>query len=337
MIGRSQAQQALARRGNEIIRHSDDALASASDFDKPNVVLFIHGFTADASYLRRLMDQFAGAGFHPLAFNYACFDGIDVAAESLAGLLSDLDEIGDGAVTRNRVILVCHSMGGLVGRAFITLEGGDKYARKLITLGTPHDGTLTDPKLIEYMLAWGESVSGLMQGGFSVKARSAQQLIGRDAGKLLNRLRSCGAPTHAVQFHSISGGLDFIELGKNGWLNLVANRWIQGQMAGLTNDGLVADSSSDLSQIPFKACAPGCTHTAKYPEWSKTNHSALLTNYRVGLIAIRKAKVPGPESALLTDDLQDAAQASSSSVPGVLPLAPPQADPQEGVQRTYED
>jgi triacylglycerol lipase len=39
-----------------------------------------------------------------------------------------------------RVILLCHSMGGLVARAYLRAHGGRRLARA-ITLGTPHHGT----------------------------------------------------------------------------------------------------------------------------------------------------------------------------------------------------
>lgn len=41
-----------------------------------------------------------------------------------------------------KVIFICHSMGGLVARWYIDLEGGAEITRKLITLGTPHRGAL---------------------------------------------------------------------------------------------------------------------------------------------------------------------------------------------------
>ncbi|MFW6008573.1 MAG: alpha/beta fold hydrolase [archaeon] len=37
--------------------------------------------------------------------------------------------------------IIAHSMGGLISRLFIENYSGDKYIRKLITLGTPHQGT----------------------------------------------------------------------------------------------------------------------------------------------------------------------------------------------------
>jgi pimeloyl-ACP methyl ester carboxylesterase len=39
-----------------------------------------------------------------------------------------------------RLILVCHSMGGLVARWYLDREGGAAYTNALITIGTPHRG-----------------------------------------------------------------------------------------------------------------------------------------------------------------------------------------------------
>lgn len=40
-----------------------------------------------------------------------------------------------------QVVFVAHSMGGLIARAFVELEGGHEVTRRLITLGTPHRGS----------------------------------------------------------------------------------------------------------------------------------------------------------------------------------------------------
>ncbi|MFJ5546611.1 lipase family alpha/beta hydrolase [Streptomyces sp. NPDC093225] len=39
-----------------------------------------------------------------------------------------------------KVMLVCHSMGGLIGRHYLEVLGGRETARTLVTLGTPHRG-----------------------------------------------------------------------------------------------------------------------------------------------------------------------------------------------------
>lgn len=47
-----------------------------------------------------------------------------------------------------KIILVGHSLGGIVARYYMTFLGGKKYVKKLITIGTPHYGG-TDPNLQE--------------------------------------------------------------------------------------------------------------------------------------------------------------------------------------------
>ncbi|MFG2296641.1 hypothetical protein [Streptomyces sp. NPDC048603] len=41
-----------------------------------------------------------------------------------------------------RVVLVCHSLGGLVARHYVERLGGHEVTRRVITLGTPHRGSL---------------------------------------------------------------------------------------------------------------------------------------------------------------------------------------------------
>ena len=41
-----------------------------------------------------------------------------------------------------KLVLICHSMGGLVARWFAEQEGGAELIRSLITIGTPHRGSL---------------------------------------------------------------------------------------------------------------------------------------------------------------------------------------------------
>lgn len=54
-----------------------------------------------------------------------------------------------------KLVLVCHSMGGLVGRWFAACEGGAPLIRALLTLGTPHRGAVR---------ALGTLVNGLEPG-----------------------------------------------------------------------------------------------------------------------------------------------------------------------------
>ncbi|CAL9602342.1 hypothetical protein SUDANB96_05478 [Streptomyces sp. enrichment culture] len=47
-----------------------------------------------------------------------------------------------------KVVLVCHSTGGLVGRYYLECLGGRETARALVTLGTPHQGAAQAVRLL---------------------------------------------------------------------------------------------------------------------------------------------------------------------------------------------
>ncbi len=125
------------------------------------------------------------------------------------------------------------------------------------------------------------------------------QLIRRDAPDyLLEQLNAIAVPPNTVDFHSISGGLAFLEFGGGGYASRAANAWIQFQLGGLANDGLVAEASSNLAQPMFDTCAPGCSHINTYAEYPRVNHTNLVSNYRVALQTLRLAKAaPSWESA----------------------------------------
>ena len=64
-----------------------------------------------------------------------------------------------------RVAIVGHSMGGLIGRAVVTICGGASRVHTLVTLGTPHRGspladTARRTPLSRYSKALGQMVSG---------------------------------------------------------------------------------------------------------------------------------------------------------------------------------
>lgn len=258
--------------------------ASAKDFATPRVALFIHGFTADAAYMRQLMEQFASNGFTSLAYNYPCYDGFDYAAQSLRDLVEKFDGLSDTSISKNKMIVVGHSMGGLVARAFVALEGGHKYTRKLFTLGTPHAGTLVNSRFIPWLVAWGESLSGLVRGGFSMSSRSALQLMGADGDPpLLERLRQAAIPGGSVEFHSISGGKNYLTFNANAFYERVLNIVIQQHLKSPANDGLVLEASSDLSGPQFASCASGCVHHKTYADYKKLNHSHLCQSQVLNL------------------------------------------------------
>jgi hypothetical protein len=67
-----------------------------------------------------------------------------------------------------RVVLICHSMGGLIGRYYLEVLGGRSTARTLVTVGTPHRGAA---QAVRFLTGHGVG-SGLL-------GRTAAALAGR--------------------------------------------------------------------------------------------------------------------------------------------------------------
>ena len=84
-----------------------------------------------------------------VAFPYDFRQSIAVSAECLAAEVTARLEWLGGAGQAGRVIVVAHSMGGLVARYWLGPLGGWRVCRALITLGTPHRGA---PKALNWMV-----------------------------------------------------------------------------------------------------------------------------------------------------------------------------------------
>jgi len=264
----------------KLMQNGNFGLPEASDFTSTRVAVFIHGFTADATYMKPLMEEFLKYGYSTFAFNYPCFDGIDYAAQSLANLLSQFDEMTSAQLSKNGVVIVAHSMGGLVARALVGPEKGDKYVRKVFTLGSPHDGTMLDNRILEWYVTWGETFGGLVRGGYKKSKKSALQLMKADGPHpYLDALLEAPTNCNVVEFHSFSGGKNHLTLGKGkGLRERALNILIQRHLKNPNNDGLVLETSSDLSAALFSDCAAGCTHHNSYADYKILNHSHLCQN-----------------------------------------------------------
>lgn len=270
--------------------------AQAEHFAADHVAIFIHGFTANSAYLGTMMQEFVDNGVVALAFNYPSYDGIDSAAAELADALGALDKLASGAISKDRkVVLVCHSMGGLVGRAFISFNKGNRFVKKVVTLGTPHYATLTNSNLVRCFVTWGEYYTGLNTGGYSSTCRSARQLTMQDGNEpFLEKLLQADPVTPDVEFLSMSGGYNMLKFGENFIRNMLLNKFLQWKLGPDTNDGLVAESSSDFSNKQFRSCSPTCgVHigSGSYVRYDKTNHSFLIETQPLALAAISFVKV----------------------------------------------
>ena len=100
-------------------------------------VLFVHGYACNRGLwwwmLRKLRWHGIRAGAVSLEPPYASIDAL------AAQLHRDIEDFLAGSAS-DRLILVTHSMGGLVARAYLKQHGSARVA-KLITLACPHHGT----------------------------------------------------------------------------------------------------------------------------------------------------------------------------------------------------
>lgn len=99
-------------------------------------VVLVHGIWKDSSAFQTMSRYLWKRGFQAFAIDLEPNDGsegIEILAEQLADFVKEI-----GAP----VNLVGFSMGGLVSRYYIQRMGGSEHVRRLITIGTPHHGTL---------------------------------------------------------------------------------------------------------------------------------------------------------------------------------------------------
>lgn len=103
-------------------------------------VLFVHGFLHNASTFAYIKQKMRLAGWR---------DFRAVNLPTLRGTLPEMAEQTLDAITQMRrefgsdqVDIVAHSMGGILARYALQLLKADGQVRKLVTLGTPHQGTV---------------------------------------------------------------------------------------------------------------------------------------------------------------------------------------------------
>ncbi|MGK5007785.1 esterase/lipase family protein [Janthinobacterium sp. LB2P70] len=112
--------------------HAADTIAGRS-----LPVLLVHGYVCNRGYWTKLSRQLARAGI--------VHDGVDL--EPIGADIEEFVPLVEQAIAElcartgsDRVILVAHSMGGLVARAWLRHYGAARVAR-IVTIGTPHHGT----------------------------------------------------------------------------------------------------------------------------------------------------------------------------------------------------
>lgn len=173
------------------------------------------GAVADPGGTARRVAPFANV----IAFPYDFRRDIREAAGALdRGVRNQLTSLGRPDES-NSVIVVAHSMGGLVARYWIAKLGGHQVCRALMTLGTPHRGA---PKALD---VWANGIP-VGVGGFTRRLHGFSDQVRRwpSMAQLLPRYPCIqdpdipGAGVHVRDLTRLSPAwTDLAEAGRFGW------------------------------------------------------------------------------------------------------------------------
>lgn len=105
-----------------------------------SVLLLVHGIIGDTEEMAKTF-QIAIDGGYDLVMTYD-YENLNTPIEEIAVILKGkLTDVGFNENDGRKLVLVAHSMGGLVSRYMIEELGGDKFVDKLIMAGTPNGGS----------------------------------------------------------------------------------------------------------------------------------------------------------------------------------------------------
>ena len=102
-------------------------------------VLLIHGFLGTRGSMIVLERRLAADGHTVFSFNLGLLNTADIRAS--AGRIRKKIESILAQVAVDKIDIVGHSMGGLIGLYYIKRLGGAPKVRKLVMMGTPIEGT----------------------------------------------------------------------------------------------------------------------------------------------------------------------------------------------------
>ncbi len=115
--------------------------------DVPPIIL-LHGLFQNRSCLFWLQYRLRTAGYKQIiSINTPPWRDLETLSEELAKTIDELHI----KLKTDKVVLIGHSMGGIIARNFIQNRGGSEHAMAMITLGSPHHGSKLAPFAISPM------------------------------------------------------------------------------------------------------------------------------------------------------------------------------------------
>lgn len=105
------------------------------------IVLIVHGIIGDTGEMAIPFKSFVDAQICDLVLTFDYENLNTKIEETSAKLLKILQDNGFGENDKKQLVIVAHSMGGLVARYMIEHLGADKFIDKLVMAGTPNGGS----------------------------------------------------------------------------------------------------------------------------------------------------------------------------------------------------
>jgi pimeloyl-ACP methyl ester carboxylesterase len=234
-----------SRRAASFVRHTLRGNRGAPVAGQPSSeerppVLLIHGYLATRGSLHLLEERLTKMGHLVLSYRLGLVHAADIA-ESAAKIAAKIESIA-AQTQLDRVDIVGHSMGGLVGLYYVKRMGGRRRVRRLVMLGTPTGGT------------W----SALFGVGLGPLGWASLQLLPDSA--FLRELESGDLPDE-VEIVSVSGDRDRLAPPSSTRLRGVRHVCLPTSHAGLLVDGQVAQTVGEILVTPPSA-PPSSTQLA---------------------------------------------------------------------------
>jgi pimeloyl-ACP methyl ester carboxylesterase len=250
-------------------------------------VILVHGFTADLNSMSTIAERLTLANYLCLGYQYPSYRNIALNGSRLRALLLQQKWLFAKQLATPPFVIVAHSMGGLVSRAMLLNANAIDVAhvkglvRGIVSLGTPHDGTLTSAedtqRLMKAIRRYTESVLKMPTLHRGSNFSAALEIAKEDKEKVIDKLNA--APSLPIA--SISGGWEYRYVA-GGFLTVIGqafqNLWIRSRIER-PHDGLVPERSSDITGV-LRGRAEALKHWGKsgYATWEEINHSDLVIN-----------------------------------------------------------
>lgn len=177
--------------------------------------------------------------------------------DSYAQRLKEMVDNVLNATKAKKVILVTHSMGGLVARAYIKWLGGDKCVYKLLTIGAPNHGIATDGRAA--MEKFGNSQVWQF-GGEYLEMSTRPNFKGKSYTDWLNDGWTQLCQSSHVQYATIAGNY---------------NPWPAPIKIGNDSDGVIDSGSVKLEGAVFNGKSE-TAHTQDLPFSSIDDERSML-------------------------------------------------------------